>query len=74
MKHTTSEISIADSGYSMASSDVSHRVESPDVPRLNLQAEETSDIGQMESDRTEDKTLLELVCDELPDIQQVSVP
>lgn len=72
LKHTTSEISIADSGYSMASSDISHRVESP-VPRLNLQAEETSDIGQMESDRTEDKTLLELVCDELPDVQQVSV-
>uniref|UniRef100_K1Q2W1 Uncharacterized protein n=1 Tax=Magallana gigas TaxID=29159 RepID=K1Q2W1_MAGGI len=71
LKHTTSEISIADSGYSMASSDVSHRVESP-VPRLNLQAEETSDIGQMESDRTEDKTLLELVCDELPDVQQTS--
>lgn len=71
LKHTTSEISIADSGYSMASSDISHRVESP-VPRLNLQAEETSDIGQMESDRTEDKTLLELVCDELPDIQQTS--
>lgn len=71
LKHTTSEISIADSGYSMASSDISHRVESP-VPQLNLQAEETSDIGQMESDRTEDKTLLELVCDELPDIQQTS--
>ncbi|XP_022328128.2 uncharacterized protein LOC111127310 isoform X3 [Crassostrea virginica] len=70
LKHTTSEISIADSGYSMASSDVSHRVKSP-VPPLNLHADETSDLGQLDTDRTEDKPLLELVCDELPDIPQI---
>ncbi|XP_056011493.1 uncharacterized protein LOC125679536 isoform X3 [Ostrea edulis] len=70
LKHTTSEISIADSGYSMASSDVSRKEEST-VPRLHLQVEDSSDLGQMESDRTEDKTLLELVCDELPDVQQI---
>jgi hypothetical protein len=72
LKNTTSDISIADSGYSMASSDVSRKEESA-VPRLNLQGEESSDIGQTESERTEDKTLLELVCDELPDVQQTQV-
>ncbi|XP_061164129.1 uncharacterized protein LOC133173191 isoform X2 [Saccostrea echinata] len=69
LKHTISDISIADSGYSRASSDVTQKGENS-VPRLNLQVEENSDIGQVETERTEDKTLLELVCDELPDVQQ----